>query len=232
MPTTIDAVLEDARVLDGVARKHAADLVNAGVTSDELAGLEALINTASEKDTQQKQSQNTTHAKTQAQNDAMARSAACIRKLQTAAKAVFLKDKSKLKEFHIGAKPPATVKAMSTELAYMKEIGEKYKVELAARGIKDADIASLDTCANDLTTANVEQENTRRLQVTATNVRDKAIRDLKDAMYRLRKSAEIQFGSNSDVLNEFRTIIVQRAAKKTNGAPEPTQPVPAGDNKK
>jgi len=227
MATTIDTVLEDARVLNGVARKHSGKLVDVGVTEDELTGLETLINEAGEKDTEQKQAQNDVRAKTQGQNDAMARSSACIRKVQTAAKAVFLKDKGTLKEFHVGGKPPATVKAMSTELAYMKEIAGKYKSQLATRGIKDADITSFDTCASDLTTANVEQENARRLQVAATSARDKAIENLKDAMYRLRKSAEIQFVDDESVLNEFKTIVVRRSARKANGQPQPAAPVEA-----
>jgi hypothetical protein len=101
----------------------------------------------------------------------------------------------------------------------MKDTATLYAADLKKNGIKDADIAVLDTIAADLKEADADQEQAKKLQVNATADRDKALQVLKDLMIKIRHNARVVFAKNENVLNEFSSILNTKSSKKSAPAP-------------
>jgi len=224
MSNIINELVQDANVLLTTARKYQTQLTEFGVTADEIQQLETLIGTLESKDAAHKEAQNQKKQKTKAQVDLLLRSQEIIKKVKTAAKAVFYRDEVILKEFHIGTKPPVTVSAALNELIYMQEVATRYASQLQTRGIKSTDLEEITACHSLLANADSEQENAKRSQTTAWNERKATVDDLKAVMFRIRRSAELCFGKDKSTLNEFRSII------RTSRTKKPATPPPAGEN--
>jgi hypothetical protein len=149
------------------------------------------------------------------QDKAMAAALLFIRKLQAAAKARYKTgDGPMMREFRVGAKPSQTVKGMTTDLSYLKGVAEKRAGDLTKFGFKPADIAALGQAANDLAQADLSQELAKKAQVNATEARNQAVKDLKQAMQQVRNSAKSVFAGRKDVLREFETITRARSVRK------------------
>ena len=103
---------------------------------------------------------------------------------------------------------------MVTELAYMKDVSIKRQSDLAKNGFTANDIASFDTLSQNLITADTEQENAKKSQVSATSFRDKSADELQKQIKRVRNIAKAIFKKNEEVLNEFSSITVQRSSAK------------------
>jgi hypothetical protein len=220
MADIIDAVLQDARVLSSTAEKYAAQLVEAGITADVLTGFGNLINEVEQKVQIQASAEEAIKENTRAQNSAMKKAEKSIKKIRTAAKGVFSKEKGIVKEFHIGKNIPNSVMGLTTELQYIKETALKYKDRLVKK-IKDADIDALKQCETELVEKDKAQEIAKKSSATATAERNRTAKSLQDAMYDIRNSAAIAFADGKDTLKEFKSII--RTSKKKS---EPTAPPP------
>jgi hypothetical protein len=220
MAEYIDALLQDAQVLKGVAETHATKLAEAGVTADTITELTTLTTTMKDKVGEVAGMEKDIGTKTREQNTALKKAEKHIKKIRTAAKGVFKKEKGILKEFHIGKDIPKTVKAMTTELQYMKQSAVKYKDRLSKK-IKDADIEALTQCETEVVATDKAQEELKKATVTARASRDRAAKDLKDMLDDIRNSAAIAFADDKDTLKEFKSII--RTSKKKS---EPTTPPP------
>jgi len=162
------------------------------------------------------------------QNKSMEKGRALIRKTQNAFIAVYGEgDKQKKKEAHIGKGFITTVKAMITELEYMKGVAEKRKADLAKRGLKDTDIAAYDTIIAELTDNDTAQENAKKVQKKATAARNASVNALNKLMKSLRKTVQVAFADQPEMLVEFETITVKRSGKKQEPAPAATAAQPA-----
>jgi hypothetical protein len=150
----------------------------------------------------------------------MEKGVALIRKTQAAAASVYGEgDKQRMKEFHVGVVSVTTVKVMTTELAYMKGVAEKRKIDLAKRGLKDADIAAFDTINAELTDNDASQEAAKKMQKEATAARNDSVGTLNNIMRSMRKAARVAFADKPEMLVEFETITAARSGKKQEPVP-------------
>lgn len=104
----------------------------------------------------------------------------------------------------------------------MKGVAIKHQTDLAKNGFTADDIASFDTLSQNLNTADMEQENAKKAQASATDVRDKAADALQKLIRKVRNVAKVKFRKDEDILNEFSSIIVHRSAAKEQ-PPQPTE---------
>jgi hypothetical protein len=216
MALVVNEILQDANVLGKTVAKYATEMADAGVTATMV---ESTAGDLAEKDKQQKLAVDLVAKKTALQNQIMQDGMDAINKIQNAAKSAFGKNKTITKEFHIGIDKPVTVKGMMRELAYIKDTATTYVDDLKKNGIKDADIAVLDTIADGLKEADADQEQAKKLQVNATADRDKALQVLKDLMTKIRNNAKVVFAKNDNVLNEFSSILNTKSSKKVTPPP-------------
>ena len=222
MPTYVDDVIQESNSLSGIMDKYSAPLVEAGFLEADQNAFKLAIADVLAKDTAQKNAMELVRQKTVAQNDTMDNALELIRTSQNAGRAAYGEDdKTVLKEFHVGKEKINTVKVMMTELAYMKGVAIKHQTDLAKNGFTADDIASFDTLSQSLATADMEQENAKKAQATATDVRDKAADALQKSIRKIRNVAKVKFRKDDDVLNEFSSVVVHRSAVKI----QPQQPI-------
>lgn len=215
MPNFVDEAIQKANALTSVMEKYSTELAEAGYDETERNSFKLAVADVLAKDTAQKTAMELVRQKTAAQNGAMNNALGHIRASQNAARAAYGEDNSTiLKEFHVGKEKITTVKIMVTELAYMKEVAVKHQTNLAKNGFSANDIALFATLIQNLTTADVEQENAKKFQVSATSVRDKAAEDLQKQIKRIRNIAKAKFKKNEEILNEFSSITVKRTSAK------------------
>jgi hypothetical protein len=231
MPTYVDETIQEANSLSGVMDKYASPLDDAGFGEPERNGFKLAIADLLAKDTAQKNSIEIVRQKTEAQNKAMTDALELIRTTQNAARAAYGEtDKTVMKEFHVGKERINSVKVMTTELSYMKGVAINNQTDLAKNGFSADDIASFDTMATNLATADMEQENAKKAQASFTSSRDKAWDVLDKLIKKVRNIAKVKFRKDEDILNEFTSITVKRGGK--GGGGEETPPTPPTDTKK
>ena len=224
MAQVANETLQDSNVLGKTVTKYATEMADAGISADVLDSTAADLR---DKDTKQKQAMTLVAEKTALQNQIMQQGVDALNKIQNGAKSAFGKNKTVLKEFHIGMDKPTTVKAMMTELTYMSDTATAHLTDLKKTGIKDADITLLGTIGTTLKAADADQEQAKKLQVNATADRDRAVQALKDLMVKIRNSAKVVFEKNENVLNEFSSILNSRTAKKAAPVPAPPPAAPS-----
>jgi len=207
MPTYVDETVQEANSLTGVMDKYAAPLNDAGFGEPERNGFKLAIADLLAKDTLQKNSVEFLRQKTEIQNSAVNDALGLFRATQTAAKAAYGENNQTMKkEFHIGKDKLNSVKVLTTELTYMKGVAIKHQSDLAKNGFSADDIASFDTLALKLTATDVEQENAKKAQASATAVRDKSWDVLDKLIKKVRNIAKVKFRKDEDILNEFTSI--------------------------
>ena len=231
MPTYVDETIQEANSLSGVMDKYASPLDEAGFGEPERNGFKLAIADLLAKDTAQKNSIEIVRQKTEAQNKAMSDALELIRTTQNAARAAYGEsDKTVMKEFHVGKEKMNTLKVMTTELSYMKGVAINNQTDLAKNGFSADDIASFDTMATNLATADMEQENAKKAQASFTSSRDKACDVLDKLIKKVRNIAKVKFRKDADILNEFSSVIVKRGGR--GGGSDETPPTPPTDTKK
>ena len=231
MPTYVDETIQEANSLSGVMDKYASPLDDAGFGEPERNGFKLAIADLLAKDTAQKNSIEIVRQKTEAQNKAMTDALELIRTTQNAARAAYGEtDKTVMKEFHVGKERINSVKVMTTELSYMKGVAINNQTDLAKNGFSADDIASFDTLATNLATADMEQENAKKGQASFTSSRDKAWDVLDKLIKKVRNIAKVKFRKDADILNEFSSVIVKRGGR--GGGSDETPPTPPTDTKK
>jgi len=212
MPIHVDGVIQEGNSMSGIMDKYSARLEEAGFGEAERNGFKLAIADTLAKDTAQKNAVELVRQKTEAQNVAMNASIKHIRGSQNAARAAYGEDnKAVLRELHTGITKLNTVKAVVTELAYMKGATIKRQSDLAKNGFSADDIASFDTFRLNLTNADTGQENAKKAQVTATAARDKSAKALAKLIKKIRNIAKVKFKNDEDILKEFGSITVRRS---------------------
>ncbi len=207
MNDSVNYHLRDGSALKGTTEKYSAELQAGGIPEEDIQGIGTKLDDLKTKNTAQEQAEGVLRQATARQDAVMARANAHVNKLKEAVKGAFT-DKPTWKEFHIGSDKLNTVKGMYAELNYLPAVAEKYKTELAKRGFKDADIALLTTLAEELDTADVAQENAKKVAKGATEVRDLALKDMKTLTRSIRHGAKVCFSKPEDAakLKEFEPI--------------------------
>jgi hypothetical protein len=223
----LDVAVQEGNVLLGIIKKHASELAGNGIEAADIQALQNAIADTLAKNTLQTDAVQAVNDLTVLQNKSMEKGLALIRKTQNAAIAVYGEDKSRRKEFHIGMGSITTVKVMTTELVYMKGVADKRRVDLAKRGLKDADIAAYDTVIVELTDNDAAQEAAKKIQKEATAARNVSVEALNKMMKSLRKAAKVAFADKPEMLVEFETITAVHSGKKQEAVHAATAAAPA-----
>jgi len=214
MSISLEQRVQDANVLTSVFEKYAPQMAEVGETAESLLELRNVKDAVVLKNTAHKDAMHKVNELTKAQNLQMASANLLIVKFQKAAKSVFT-DKQILKEFRIGEEAPKSVSDMVIVLSLIKNVAGQRLSDLAIVDLKESDVAEFDTCSAALTAVDNAQENAKRLQLTASNERSAAMKQLTDIMSRIRKRAAFRFASDKNILAEFRSIIPSKKTKTT-----------------
>ena len=219
----LNEVVQNAKTLEATAKSHAPNGTEDGIAREDTQILtEAIADTQAKNKDQQNAMQAVSNL-TDAQNKTLERGQALIRKVQTAAKGAYgAENKLMMKEFHVGSLASATVKGMMSELKYMNGVAVKRFADLSKSGLKQSDIDKMDQVGSELDDTDARQENAKKKQKSATQVRDESLETLRKTMKRIRNKAKVIFADNPSVLLEFESITMKRSAKKQEPAPPVT----------
>lgn len=220
----LDFSVQQGNVLLSVCKKHPASDGTDGIAAEDIELLENRVNDASAKDILQKKAVENLAALTANQNARMTDGNALIRKTRDGAKGQYGEDnKAMMKKFHIGAGALTSVKSMSSELEYMKEVTNECLTDLAKAGIKSSDISAFDSISTDLKSIDADQESAKKVQKARTKERDDALDALRKTMRRIRNKAKSIFADNQSVLTEFEPVAEGRGGAKKGEPPAPPQ---------
>jgi hypothetical protein len=220
----LNEVVQDAKTLEATAKSHAASETEEGISQEDIQGLTAAIADTQAKNKNQQDAMQTVGDLTDAQNKTMSRGQALIRKVQSAAKGVYDEDnKPVMKEFHIGNQAVASVKDMISELKYTKGVAEKHFADLKKAGLKQSDIDNFDSIMAELDDTDSRQENAKKKQKSATQVRDESLNALRKTMKKIRNKAKVIFAEEPETLLEFEPIVIRKSGKKQEPTPAPAQ---------
>jgi len=222
MPDDVNAHVQDANKLLDTTKKYAEPLMAVGVTAETIQNFETAFQDLVQKDTASKEAENLKRGKKGTQDQQISNSQSAIWKIRETAKIPYHNDKIVLRDFHIGIPIPAGVKALITELSYMKEVATRYFDTLKNHGITEADLANLTTCMNDLMTEDSAQETSKDTYKQSVSARNLSLKALKDIKFAIRKSADICFRDSPEIRDEFKSIIVHKKKKSTNSGTETT----------
>ena len=223
----LDFTVQAGKTLLSTSTKYVKTDTADGINQVDITALQSAIDDAVSKDTAQKKAMESVANFTDVQNKYMEAALGLIRKTQSAAKAAYGEDnKPKMKEFHVGGNGIRTVKAMLSELKYMKSVATECKDDLTKSGLKDSDIANFDTISTSLSDSDMQQENSKKVQKRSTKDRDDSMTSLQKTMRRIRHIAKSVFSDQPSVLIEFEPISEGRGGRKAQQAP--TSPAPSG----
>ena len=187
----LNEVVQDAKSLATAANNHTASATEEGINPDDIQGLTAAIADTTTKNKLQQDAVQAVSDLTDAQKKTMERATALIRKTQAAAKGTYGEEnKQIMKEFHIGSQTITTVKSMMSELKYMKGVAQKRLTDLTGAGLKQTDVDAFDTIGADLDDIDGRQENAKKKQKGATQVRDESMDALRKLMKKIRNKAK------------------------------------------
>jgi hypothetical protein len=215
----LNSMVQDARALLKSAQKYAPTDDRDGIDPDLTAALATAIEKAVAADTTQQNSIRDVSRFTAAQNEALDEAHGIIAKQRNAAKGRYTtKDEQMMKEFHVGAPKAQSVKALLTELAYMKGVAEKRVGDLTKHGFKAAHLAALDAAAEKLKQTDASQELAKKAQKAATMARDAAVGELQRMIQKVRSTAKSVFAGQKPILLEFETITRAKPTKKAKAS--------------
>ena len=219
-------MIQDANVRLTTARKYQTELATAGTTAEYITLFETKIGELRAHDTAFNEAKNRKLELTDSQKTQIKASQDVIKKFKAAAQIAFYGEKTVLKEFRIGLLIPGTVKQLSSELPYLKEVAGRYAERLQAGGITATDITMLETSANELVAIDKEQEGSKNAQKTQKTVVDTAVKTVKEMMFKINKAAAIVFMHDKARLNEFKSIFPKTKTKATDAGATETETNP------
>jgi hypothetical protein len=82
-------------------------------------------------------------------------------------------------------------------------------------------VDAFDTIAADLDNIDGRQENAKKKQKSATQVRDESMDALRKRMKKIRNKAKVIFQNKPAILTEFESISMKRSGKKQEPAAPP-----------
>jgi len=104
------------------------------------------------------------------------------------------------------------------------QLALEYHDTLLGNGLVQADIDALNSSYGLLVSTDASQENAKKLQATATVVRNDAATKLKDLMLRTRSFAKTCFAKNPEILLQFKSIPKGKGTAKAVETPTGTTP--------
>ena len=206
MSEKIDYLVQDnAALLEAIDGNRAA-MDAKGFTDARYTALVSAKDDLIQKEAAQQRAVKLVVEKTAAQNDSIKSVAGIIQQIKEAAKSAFGKDPAKLRLFKVGDKIPGSVKSLRSVTEYITQLALEYHDTLLANGLTQEDIDALNSSYGLLVSTDASQENAKKLQATATAVRNDAADKLKDLMLRTRSFAKSCFAKNPEILLQFKPI--------------------------
>ncbi len=144
--------------------------------------------------------------KTTEQDDAIKAVALVVQQVKNAAKSAFGKDPAKSKLFKVGVTIPNSVKSLRSLTEYIIQLANEYHDTLLENGLTQEDIDGLNSSYGLLVAADASQENAKKLQATATVVRDDSSAKTKDLAFKARSFAKTCFAKSPEILLQFKSI--------------------------
>ncbi len=144
--------------------------------------------------------------KTVEQNDALQAVTLVVQQVKNAAKSAFGKDPAKTKLFKVGDTIPNSVKSLRSFTEYIIQLANEYHDTLLENGLTQDDIDGLNSSYGLLVAADASQENAKKLQATATVVRDDSSAKVKDLAFKARSFAKTCFAKSPEILLQFTSI--------------------------
>ena len=162
--------------------------------------------------------------KTAEQNDAIKSVTLVVLQVKNAAKSAFGKDPAKTKLFKVGDTIPNSVKSLRSLTEYIIQIANEYHDTLLENGLTQDDIDGLNSSYGLLVAFDANQENAKKLQASATVVRNDASAKAKDLAFKARSFAKTCFAKSPEILLQFKAIPKGRTSSP---AESPTETTPA-----
>lgn len=230
MANTIDYLLQDSNAALSAVDANRPALTEKGFTEAAYTGFAEARNALKTSEVAQQKAVKTAEDKTAIQNAVMQEVTELLKSVRNAAKSAFGKDERILKQFKIGEKIPGTVKKLSTTCEYMVGVVEDKKTDLLKSGLVQADLDNLTTAKERLESSDAEQELAKRQQESATLVRDKAAKLMKEKLDSLRNFVQAAFAKKPEIAVQFKPIPKGRGGKgkpgDDEGTPPPDEPTP------
>ncbi len=223
MSKPIADVTENASNLKLTMDAHKDEMVAKGFKEVRLQNFADLMDSVTRKISLQKAAQDTMMANTESQNIAIQQARTVIRKIQNAGKAKFGLNKTKQKEFKIGANTSNGVGKTAELLDYLAAVCTKYHDDLIESGLTEEDFAAITPTYANLVTADSIQEHSKKLRNVATDARDAAVTALEEEMFKIRSFVKAAFANNKALLEEFKPI--KKGGRKSS--PETPAPTPS-----
>lgn len=225
MANTIDYLLQDSNAALSAVEANRPALTEKGFTEAAYTGFVEARNALKSSEVAQQKAVKTAEDKTAIQNAVMQEVTELLKSVRNAAKSAFGKDERILKQFKIGEKIPGTVKKLSTTCEYMVTVVEDKKTDLLQSGLVQADLDNLTSAKERLESSDAEQERAKKLQESATIVRDKAAEVMKAKLDSLRNFVAAAFAKKPEIAVQFKPIPKGRGGKgKPDTPPEDTTP--------
>jgi hypothetical protein len=211
MSEKIDYLIQDCDALLKAIDENREAMDAKGFSEARYTALTSANGDLIQKEAAQQRAVKLVNEKTVEQNDAMESVSEIIQQIRNAVKSAYGKDDAKLNLFKVGDRVPATVKALRSLTEYMMQLTLEYHDVLLENGLLQEDIDGLNSSYGLLVSTDAVQENAKKLQKTATVVRNDAAKKLKDLMFKTRNFAKTCFAKSPEILLQFKPLPKGRA---------------------
>lgn len=226
MAQKINYLVQDSDALYKAITNHRAAMEAKGFTEERLSTFVSAKENLRLKEVAQQKAVKFTDDKTAEQNALMKNIHDAIVSLRNAAKSAYIDNPQKLNIFQIGETIPASVTKMRPMCEYLTGVITEESAVLLKNGLTQEDLDVLGTSYNDLKATDADQENAKKLENAALQVRDKAEADLRKQVTKTRKFALACFAKSPEILVEFEPIPKGRGKGGGDNATPPDNPTP------
>jgi hypothetical protein len=147
-----------------------------------------------------------------------------INEVKACAKSAYGKDQRNLNLFKVGEKVPTSVKNLIPVCEYLNGIVQERQEVLTKNGLTIRKIGRLGTAANNLKTADDNQENAKKLRKSCTIQREEAAKAVTEQLFKVRNFAKVCFSGKPEILVQFKPIPKGRGGEETPPENPPNNP--------
>ncbi|MCX6170593.1 MAG: hypothetical protein NTX65_14720 [Ignavibacteriales bacterium] len=228
MAIKIDYLLQDCEALIQTIDDNRSAMTAKGFSDSNYTALIDAKENLKSKEAAQQKAVKLVGDKTAEQNLSITEVTNLIKKIRNSARSSYGNDERNLKLFRIGELIPTSVKKLRPMCEYLSGLILEKQEMLLQNGLMQEDIDELNSAYGKLVSVDASQENAKKLQVTATLMRDEAAEKLKDKMFRARNFANACFSKNPEILIQFKPIAKGAGGRKeAENVPEEKE-VPVG----
>ncbi len=224
MSIIVDYLIQDSDALLKAVDSNRTAMSAKGFTDAKYAALTGAKTDLISKEAAQQKAVKLVDDKTAEQNAAIKHVAGIIQQVKNAAKSAYGKDERMLKIFKVGETISSSVKALRSLCEYMTGLALEHHDVLLENGLTQEDIDALNSSYGMLVAVDASQENAKKLQVSATMLRDEAAAKLKNQAFKVRNFAKTCFAKNPEILVQFKPLPRLGGGRKNADANTPDNP--------